>query len=247
MLLQGPHHRTSQTHSTPKSSKAKTKAKKDGEPNIEENSATSSVEIVDEILSGQPVTRAQESEDLEDKNKTNCPKTPLERGFVPPYTGMETPDASGEDPTTGEEHPRKSESGEVPEPDVESGVESNTSEEDTADREMSPRQEGPKPFQLNLNKILTAAMKKGTPICGLRNDLEQDLGLDPGLMPTSPEGVHLTPISPLDQVPENVFGQQLAEEEIARRLKKQREDDVPTATHAEPDSTHNKVVFETKK
>ena len=118
---------------------AKTKAKKDGEPNIEENSATSSVEIVDEIfnLSGQPVTRAQESEDLEDTTKTDCPKTPLELGFVPPYTGSETPDASGEDP-------RKSESGEVPEPDVESGVESNTSEEDTADREMSPRQEGPK-------------------------------------------------------------------------------------------------------
>jgi hypothetical protein len=78
------------------------------------------VEIVDEIfnLSGQPVTREQESEDLEDTNKTDCPKTPLERGFVPPYTGTETPDASGEDPTPGEEPPRKSESGEVPEPDV---------------------------------------------------------------------------------------------------------------------------------
>jgi hypothetical protein len=74
-----------------------------------------------------------------------------------------------------------------------------------------------------------------------------NLGLDPGLMPTSPEGVHLTPISPLYQVPENVFGQQLAEEEIERRLKTQREDDVPTATHAEPDSTHNEEAFETKK
>ena len=65
-------------------------------------------------------------------------------------------------------------------------------------------------------------------------------------MPTSPEGVHLTPISPLDQVPENVWGQQQAEE-TARRLKQLREADVPTATHAEPDSTHNEVVFETKK
>ena len=51
---------------------AKTKAKKDGETNIEENSAASSVEIVDEIfnLPGQPVTREQESEDLEEINKT---------------------------------------------------------------------------------------------------------------------------------------------------------------------------------
>ena len=65
-------------------------------------------------------------------------------------------------------------------------------------------------------------------------------------MSTSPEGAHLTPPSPLDQVPENVWGQQLAEE-IARRLKTQREADVPTATHAEPDSTHNEVVSETKK
>jgi hypothetical protein len=92
------------------------------------------VEIVDEILSGQPVTRAQESEDLEDKNKTNCPKTPLERGFVPPYTGMETPEASGEDPTSGEEPAKKSESGEVPEPDVESGIESNISDRLTPEK-----------------------------------------------------------------------------------------------------------------
>ena len=81
------------------------------------------------------------------------------------------------------------------------GNKSNTSEEDTADREMSPRQEGPKPSQLNLNKILTAAMKKGRPICDLRNDLEQNFGLDPSVMPTKPEGAHLTPPSPLDQVP----------------------------------------------
>jgi hypothetical protein len=152
---------------------------------------------------------------------------------------METPDASGEDPTPGEEPPRMSEPGEVPEPDVESGVESNTSEEDTADREMSPRQEGPKPSQLNLNKILTAAMKKGTPICDLRNDLEQNFGLDPSIMPTRPEGVHLTPISPLDQVPAR--GQRQAEE-TERRLKQLKE-----ACQAEPDSTHSEEVFETKK
>ena len=103
---------------------AKTKTKGDGVPNIEENSAASSVEIIDEVfnLSGQPVTGEQESEDLEDTNKTDRPKTPLERGFVPPYTGTESPDASGEDPTPGEEPPRMSEPGEVPEPDVESGV-----------------------------------------------------------------------------------------------------------------------------
>jgi hypothetical protein len=109
---------------------------------------------------------------------------------------------------------------------------------------MSPRQERPRPFQLNLNKILTAAMKKGTPICDLSNDLEQNFGLDPSIMPTRPEGVHLTPISPLDQVP--VWGQQQAEE-TERRLQQLREADVPTATHAEPDSTHNEEAFETKK
>jgi hypothetical protein len=87
-------------------------------------------------------------------------------------------------------------------------------------------------------------MKKGTPICDLSNDLEQNFGLDPSIMPTRPEGVHLTPISPLDQVP--VWGQQQAEE-TERRLKQLREADVPTATHAEPDSTHNEVVFKTKK
>ena len=80
------------------------------------DSAASSVEIIDEIfnLSGQPVTREQESEDLEDTNKKDCPKTPLELGFVPPYSGTESPDASGEDPTTGEEPLRRSEPGEVP-------------------------------------------------------------------------------------------------------------------------------------
>jgi hypothetical protein len=199
------------------------------------------VEITDVIfnLTGQPVTGEQESDGLEDTNKKDCPKTPLELGFVPPYTGTESPDASGEDPTPGEEPPRMSEPGEVPEPDVESGVESNTSEEDTADREMSPRQEGPKPSQLNLNKILTAAMKKGTPICDLRNDLEQNFGLDPSIMPTRPEGVHLTPISPLDQV--SAWGQRQAEE-TERRLKQLKE-----ACHAEPDSTHSEEVFETKK
>jgi hypothetical protein len=70
--------------------------------------------------------------------------------------------------------------------------------------------------------------------------------IDPNLMPTRPEGAHLTPPSPLDQVPENVWGLQQAEE-IAKRLKQQREAAVPTATHAEPDSTHNDVVSETKK
>ena len=35
-------------------------------------------------------------------------------------------------------------------------------------------------------------------------------------------------------------------EEIAKGLKQQREAAVPTATHAEPDSTHNDVVSETK-
>ena len=104
---------------------------------------------------------------------------------------------------------------------------------------MSPRQEGPKPSQLNLNKILTAAMKKGRPICDLRKDLEQNCGLDPSVMPTKPEGAHLTPPSPLDQVP--AWGQRQADE-TERRLKQLTE-----ACHAEPNSAHSEEVFETKK
>ena len=82
------------------------------------------------------------------------------------------------------------------------------------DGEMSPRQEGP--------KLLTAAMKKGTPSWCPKYDLDQDYGIDPNLMPTRPEGAHLTPPSPLDQVPESVWGLQQTEE-IAKGLKQQRE------------------------
>ena len=75
---------------------ANPKADGDGAPNVEENSAASSVEITDVIfnLPGQPVTGEQESEGLEDTNKKDRPKTPLELGLVPPYTGTESPDAS---------------------------------------------------------------------------------------------------------------------------------------------------------
>ena len=82
-------------------------------------------------------------------------------------------------------------------------------------------------------------MKKGRPICDLRNDLEQNYGLDPSVMPTKPEGAHLTPPSPLDQVP--AWGQRQADE-TERRLKQLTE-----ACPAEPDSTHCEEVFETKK
>jgi hypothetical protein len=58
-------------------------------------------------------------------------------------------------------------------------------------------------------------------------------------MPTKPEGAHLTPPSPLDQVP--AWGQRQADE-TKRRLKQLTE-----ACPAEPDSTHCEEVFETKK
>jgi hypothetical protein len=58
-------------------------------------------------------------------------------------------------------------------------------------------------------------------------------------MPTKPEGAHLTPPSPLDQV--LAWGQRQADE-TERRLKQLTE-----ACPAEPDSTHSEEVFETKK
>jgi hypothetical protein len=88
-------------------------------------------------------------------------------------------------------------------------------------------------------KIVTAAMKKGRPVCDLRNVLEQSYGLDPSVMPTNPEGAHLTPPSPLDQVP--AWGQSQADE-TERRLRLLTE-----ACPAEPDSTHCEEVLETKK
>jgi hypothetical protein len=196
------------------------------------------VEITDVIfnLPGKPVTGEQESKKHDDKNKKDLPKSPLELGLVPPYNGTESPDESGEDQFPGEEPPSKSVPGEIPEPDAESGVESNTSGGDTADREMPPRQEGPKPPLINLNKIVTAAMKKGRPVCDLRDVL--GLGLDPSVMPTNPEGAQLTPPSLLDQA---LARGQSQSDETERRLRLLTE-----ARPAEPDSTHCDEAFETK-
>ena len=58
------------------------------------------MELVDEVIniSGEPVTQEQEID-----SSGAPPLTPLARGWVPPYTGTETPQPSGEEPTSGEE------------------------------------------------------------------------------------------------------------------------------------------------
>jgi hypothetical protein len=68
--------------------------------NKENKSAASSVEFVDEVIhiTGQPVTQ--------ENDRSGSPLTPLARGWVPPYTGTETPQPSGEEPTSGEEPPK---------------------------------------------------------------------------------------------------------------------------------------------
>jgi hypothetical protein len=70
---------------------------KERKTNKENKSAASSVEFVDEVIhiTGQPVTQ--------ENDRSGSPLTPLARGWVPPYTGTETPQPSGEEPTSGEE------------------------------------------------------------------------------------------------------------------------------------------------
>ena len=82
--------------------------------NVEDGSTASSVEITDVIynITGTPVTGA-------------LPKSPLELGLVPPYTGSESPpNEFGEDQNPGEEPPSRLAQDDTPEPDAESGVRS---------------------------------------------------------------------------------------------------------------------------
>ena len=57
---------------------------------------------MDEVIhiTGQPVTQEPGTEE---NDRSGSPLTPLAQGWVPPYTGTETPQVSGENPTSSEE------------------------------------------------------------------------------------------------------------------------------------------------
>ena len=108
-------------------------------------------------------------------------KTPVELGFVPPSCRNNTPSNSGDDQNQEED------------PDEESGVE--TVDEESDDdvtpraRKLPPRLEcRPKSDTYH---VVTAAMRKGQPVCDLDEVLKT--GLDPREMPMHPEN---TPPSP---------------------------------------------------
>jgi hypothetical protein len=129
----------------------------------------------------------------------------------------------------------------TPIPDAESGVESNASGENPGDSSLPPRQE--RPPQSNLNKIITAAMKKGRPVCDLRDVL--GLGLDPRDMPTNPENA---PHSLLDHaVARSRQNQSDKMEGRLRSLAVSRPVELINVSRpVEPDSTHCKEAPQTK-
>ena len=81
---------------------------RESKTNKENKSAASSVEFLDEVIhiTGQPVTQEPGTEE---NDRSGSPLTPLARGWVPLYTGTETPQASGEEPTSGKEPPKDGE------------------------------------------------------------------------------------------------------------------------------------------
>ena len=98
-------------------------------------------------------------------------KSPLELGLLPPFCTNDSPSDSGENQDQGEE------------PDEESGIESNVTDESPGVRSLPPRQE--RRPESNMNKVVTAAMKKGRPVSDLRDVLRA--GIDPREMPMNPE------------------------------------------------------------
>ena len=140
--------------------------------------------------------------------------TPLAQGWVPLYTGTETPQASGEEPTSGEEPPKDGEMS--PSKDssprqqtvtLESGECTPSSDDPQSDQsymiEFPSDYEGRDRVQ-NFPRQQTAAMRKEIPGYWPRNPYDYDYGLDPTPMPTRPEGAPMTPPSPLDQTPETI-------------------------------------------
>ena len=127
------------------------------------------------------------------------------------------------------------------EPDAESGVESNVTDESPGVRSLPPRQE--RPPQSNMNKVVTAAMKKGRPVSDLRDILGN--GLDPRDMPTNPENA---PHSLLDNA--ILRSRQNQSDEMEERLRllgvSRPVELINVSRPVEPDSTHCEEAPQTK-
>ena len=121
--------------------------------------------------------------------------TPLVLGFVPPSCRNNTPSNSGDDQNQEED------------PDEESGVETVDEESDDDDTprasKLPPRQESqPKSDTYH---VVTAAMRKGQPVCDLEEVLKS--GLDPRKMPMNPENTPPSP--PQSRGDRSVLGEEL--------------------------------------
>ncbi len=176
-------------------------------------STASSVEITEVIynMKGKPVTGA-------------LPKSPLELGLVPPFCTNDSPRKSGENQNQGEE------------PDAESGVESNVTDESPGARSLPPRQE--RQPESNMNKVVTAAMKKGKPVSDLKDVLKA--GIDPRKMPMNPENApHSLLQSRRNQSVERE--ERLRAQGVSRPVAL-----INVSRPVEPDSTRPEVVPQTK-
>ena len=196
-------------------------------------SAASSVEFLDEVIhiTGQPVSQEPGTKE---NDRSDSPLTPLARGWVPPYTGTETPQASGEEPTFDEESPKD---GELPPSDnssprqqtvtLESGECTPSSDDPQSNQsyviEFPSNHEGRDRVQ-HLPGQQTAAMRKEIPSYWPRNPY--DYRLDQTPMPTRPGGAPTTPLSPLNQTPETIWDIQQAAQ-IVEGLKQLRKAAVP--------------------
>jgi hypothetical protein len=156
----------------------------------------------------------------------------LARGWVPPYTGTETPQPSGEEPTSGEEPPKVGEM--TPGRDsgqqtviLEPGECAPTSDEHQSDRnygiDFPSDHEGHDCLQ-NLPGQQTAAMRKEFPNWWPRNPYDHEQDHTP--MPTSPGVAPMTPPSPLYQTQETTLDTR-QEAQIIEGIKQLRKDAVP--------------------
>jgi hypothetical protein len=151
-------------------------------------------------------------------------KSPLELGLLPPFCTNDSPSDSGENQDQGEE------------PDEESGIESNVTDESPGVRSLPPRQE--RRPESHTYKVVTAAMKKGKPVSDLRDVLKA--GIDPRKMPMNPENApHSLLQSRRNQSDER--------EERLRVLGVSRPVELINVSRpVEPDSTHPEEVPQTK-
>ena len=151
-------------------------------------------------------------------------KSPLELGLLPPFCTNDSPSDSGENQDQGEE------------PDEESGIESNVTDESPGVRSLPPRQE--RRPESHTYKVFTAAMKKGKPVSDLKDVLKA--GIDPRKMPMNPENApHSLLQSRRNQSVERE--ERLRAQGVSRPVAL-----INVSRPVEPDSTHLEEVPQTK-